>query len=951
MKKRIFLHFALTFVYLNLVISAPGQEKCQPPSLPIATSGQNIFSEQQEMDLGDAVAEHVQRDHRIINDEELTAHLRRIGERLTKHLPPTSLRFQFFLFDVNDVNAFTLPGGRIYVSRKMVAFAKNEDELAGVIAHELGHIVARHSASDMTSLFRDILGVTQVTDRADIFARYNQLIENTARKPKAFEKLQNHESGTQNVADLIGLHVMSRAGYDPQAQASLWDRYFELKGKTGGFLAGLFGRTKPEQKRLREMLRGLSTLPAECLGTRIAANSDEFARWQAAVVSYTGFGRKESLSGLTLKRDLKPTIQSDINHLRFSPDGKLILAQDDSGINVLSREPLAALFRINATDAQPAQFTPDSRHVVFHTSIMRVEFWSIADRKLKTAHEAVVRKVCLQTALSSDGNTLACLDSELGLNLIDVQTGNSILEKKSFTNFGYFDALMLIFAAVIADEGINLERREYINMAFSPDGKYFLAGDRSISFNAIGISTDVQSLAFDLTTRANIPVKGDLKNVLSSGFVFVGNDRIAGKNQANPKKGGLYSFPGGQVIEQFELYGPSLKPVTSGNYLLLQNFGALSGGLMDLATRKVFQFNQRPVLDAYDGTLASEQRNGELSLIEIKGGQPRVVALPESPLGRIYAADVTPDFKWLAVSGYSRGAVWDLNQGKRIFYVRGFRGAYFGDDGIFYADFPKQNQVERTIARLNLATKDITTGSPINEGVVAQFGAYATRIERVKKDGSFWENVTLEVLDSRTWAPLWSVPFPKERPWFWVAPRDHTITLVWTARSKAASAEIKANPTLQRQFAALKEKEGDYLIKTLDLRTGKPLGQLMIETGKGSFRVKEVFTAGDWVILADNENRVVVYSLADGHQAGKVFGKRPSVSVASNLLCVETEESVLAVYDLATFEKREQFTFASPVSLTRFSADGKRLFVLTANQTMHHLDLSSIASPKSNPAN
>src|SRR5688572_27211026 len=108
MKTKICLQLSLIFVYLNLVLPAPAaQQKCQPPTPPIAPSGQNIFSEQQEMDLGDAVAEHVQRDHRIINDAELTSHLRRIGERLTKHLPPTSLRFQFFLFDVNDVNAFT----------------------------------------------------------------------------------------------------------------------------------------------------------------------------------------------------------------------------------------------------------------------------------------------------------------------------------------------------------------------------------------------------------------------------------------------------------------------------------------------------------------------------------------------------------------------------------------------------------------------------------------------------------------------------------------------------------------------------------------------------------------------------------------------------------------------------------------------------------------------------
>jgi len=126
------------------------QQTCMPPGLAQQLSSQNIFSERQEMDLGDAVAEHLQRDYKVIDDEEVTARLRQIADRIIKNLPPTELKFQLYLFDINDVNAFTLPGGRIYISRKMVAFAQNEDELAGVIAHELGHIVARHATVDMT---------------------------------------------------------------------------------------------------------------------------------------------------------------------------------------------------------------------------------------------------------------------------------------------------------------------------------------------------------------------------------------------------------------------------------------------------------------------------------------------------------------------------------------------------------------------------------------------------------------------------------------------------------------------------------------------------------------------------------------------------------------------------------------------------------------------------------
>jgi hypothetical protein len=71
-----------------------------------------------------------------------------------------------------------------------------------------------------------------------------------------------------------------------------------------------------------------------------------------------------------------------------------------------------------------------------------------------------------------------------------------------------------------------------------------------------------------------------------------------------------------------------------------------------------------------------------------------------------------------------------------------------------------------------------------------------------------------------------------------------------------------------------------------------------------------------------------------------------SKSPESNLLCVENAEGRLSLHDLASFDRRQQFTFPSRVSLVRFSENGKRLFVLTADQTVYVLDVSSVAPPK-----
>lgn len=934
--KKLYSPLCVAVLLFASTAPAAAQQECLPPALAQQLASQNIFSERQEMDLGDAIAEHLQRDYRVIDDAEVTGRLRQIAERIVKNLPPTELKFQFFLFDINEVNAFTLPGGRIYISRKMVAFAQSEDELAGVIAHELGHIVARHSTIDMTFLLREILGVTQVTDRRDIFDKYNRLIESMALKPKVFEKLENHEQGNQNIADLVGLFAMARAGYDPQAQAALWERHHQLKGKKSGFFADLFGRTKPGEKRLREMLKGLTALPPGCISQRLAINSSEFQQWQTAVVSYTGLGRKEAVRGVVTKHVLNPALRSDLSHARFSPDGKFILAQDDSGISVISREPLAPLFRIDAPEAKPAHFSADSKTVVLYTPNLRVEVWDIAEQKLQTAYEVVLRKACVQTTLSPEGKTLACLDSEFGLSLADVATGTVIFEKKSFTQVGFSDIFSLLLSALLADTEFNIGTTEFISMSFSPDGHYFAAGDSSLSFTGFGtLASETQSLAYDLKTRTVVPLKGDIKKVVASGFAFVGSDKIVGKH-SDPKKAGLYTFPTGEVIENFGMFGESFLQAASGPYILVRT-GA-KRGLVDLTTRKVFTL-QRPIMDVYDDAVLSEQRNAELGVYSLKGAPVQVVALPPSPLGRIYAADVSPDFQFLAVSGYSRGAVWDLAQGKMSFYVRGFRGAFIDEDKVLYADFPEFNDLERNIAHLNLTNKTTVAGATV-EGNSQQSGAFVTEIKPGKKNKDYWENVIMEVKDARTMAVLWSTPFPKERPRHWLNSRSGTMALLWPVSAKAAAAEIKSSAALSAQMGGLKEKEGDYLLKVLDLKNGQTLGQLLIETGKGSFRIRDVIANGDWVVISDTQNRTLVYSLGTGQQKGKIFGGRAAVSAASKLLSVENGDGLMTLYHLESMEKLEQFTFPSRISLSRFSEDGKRLFVLTANQTVYVLDVT-----------
>ncbi|MFN2531612.1 MAG: M48 family metalloprotease, partial [Pyrinomonadaceae bacterium] len=590
------------------------QQSCMPPVAVPATTEPNIFTGEQEIYLGEAVAEHIQRNYRVIEDEDINGYFTTIGNRLVKHLPLSGLKFQFFLVDLPNANAFVLPGGRIYVSRKLIAAARNEDEVASVIAHELGHLVVHQSAIDTTRLFKQVLGISAVNDRRDIFEKYNQLIENLKLKPEA-SKQQDREKG-QLFADQAGMFALISAGYDASAMARFWDRLTESKGQKGNWLSDLFGTTRPEQKRLREMAQMADSVPLAC---RVAvARSTEFAEWQSRVVAYTGLGRKESLQGVLSKQELAPPLLSDIRHLRFSPNGQYLIAQDDSGINVLSREPFAMLFRIDTPDdTYFANFTPDSSEIVFYTGNLHVERWSVTEARQVEAKEIVIRKGCLQTQLSPDGKLLACLGVDFDLNLIQVQNGETLWRKTDFYAPNYFQYLTIfaeLYLLLPDNSDLNLG---LLNMRFSPDGHYFAAGyfgPFEFRRPTVGDVAEVM----DTTSMMKVSIPDSIKRLIASGFIFLSNDRMVGINHENVKKSGVVQFPSGEILMEMELWRKGMSAPTRGDYLLIRPIKDYPLGVLDLKTKNISKVNERAALDIYDPYFVAERRNGELGLYRLE---------------------------------------------------------------------------------------------------------------------------------------------------------------------------------------------------------------------------------------------------------------------------------------------------------------------------------------------
>lgn len=968
------------------------QNPCAPPEIIFNKDAYNIFNDEQEMYLGEVIAETLEKDFRVINDREANEYLQKVGNKLVKHLPPTNLKFTFHIIDTPQLNAFATAGGRIYVTRKMVAFLTSEDELAGILGHELGHAIVRHVSTDISKLFREILEVKSVGDREDIFKKYNELIDN--RNTKKVKLDRNHQNKKQLEADQVGVFAMIAAGYDPEGFATAWDRLTEIEGKTGSGIGDFFGTTKPEEKRLREILNAIKSIPGECLDKNRVGTNGEFQEWQSYIVTTSEFSKEEVISSVISKNTLDPFLRGDIIHFKFSPDGKYVIAQDSSGINVLKREPFSFVFRISARDAKFANFTPDSQNVTFQTYGLRVEKWNIERQKPTLAREVYVRNGCWQSALSPDGKTLVCFSRRGNLDFIDVLTNERIHREEKFYVPNIIDFFNWIYE--INENG---EREiDDIQMEFSPNGKYFLGG-RVFRFR-----TDPRSFfrmnfdqsnhfAFDLEKREEIDVDGKIKYLAKVPFTFYSDDKIIGQDRENPDKSGVFSFPDGKRIDKFLMRADSFSKPYKNELILVRPTTTNPVGVYDIKSNQFIASNKTPALDLYENYMISESREGYIGLFKIEDGYKKLseigyLTMPKNNLGDVRNISVSEDLNWLAISEKSRGGVWNLKTGKMKVYARGFRGSHFDDAGNVYADFIGLSEDPRAIGLMNTKDGSATKIALIDTRNTKQYGKFIVRLNSEKEDKkaakkeekdkknktgykdaeedrstptftfnhgrltdidfstSGIEEGILEVYDTQTRRMKWSREFEDGVPKYTVDPNSETITYYWSVKSKEAKRAINDDPVLRQRARDLKDKDGDYLVQVFDANTGGLIGHTLIETGEGSFRIRSASADRKWISITDTQNRVQLYSLADGERRWSFFGSKIAINPQKPLAVVENIAGQLSVYSLETGKKLERLLFPSAVIHSRFSRKGEKIFVLTANQKYYLFDTEGFSKPK-----
>jgi len=190
----------------------------------------NTFNDEEEIAMGRQAAEETDKQMVILDAPLLTAYLNNLGKKVAQASRRPQLQYSFKIVNTDSVNAFSLPGGYIYVHRGLLDFVVSESELAGVLAHEVGHIVAYHSMNDVARRYLIDQGMYQLKKAG---ALDNQQMVDMLQKyggPILLFADRKFSREEESEADMLGLYNAIRAGYDPQGLVSSLSRLSKFTG-------------------------------------------------------------------------------------------------------------------------------------------------------------------------------------------------------------------------------------------------------------------------------------------------------------------------------------------------------------------------------------------------------------------------------------------------------------------------------------------------------------------------------------------------------------------------------------------------------------------------------------------------------------------------------------------------------------------------------------------------
>ncbi len=225
-----------------------------------ATIGRiNVLSTEQEVEIGREAAQEIERDLRLYNDPAVTAYVNELGQTLAGYSSRSGLTYYFKVVDSDEVNAFALPGGWLYVNRGLITTAENESELAGVIGHEIGHVDRKHGARAISRQFGAAV-IVEATLGGENASVRRQVLRQVVAVSTGIGQL-NYGRDAEREADRFAVESTYATGIDPEGTATFFEKLMAMQKKEPGRLGRLFSTHPPSRERVENVRAQIGGLP------------------------------------------------------------------------------------------------------------------------------------------------------------------------------------------------------------------------------------------------------------------------------------------------------------------------------------------------------------------------------------------------------------------------------------------------------------------------------------------------------------------------------------------------------------------------------------------------------------------------------------------------------------------------------------------------------------------
>lgn len=216
----------------------------------------NLISIEEEWQLGQQLAQDVARQVRFNNDPAINSYVQQMGQRIVAQSPDpfNRLPWDFHVVEDPSINAFAIPGGHVYVNTGLIRAAENASQLAGVMAHEINHVVARHSTEQISRQYGlSILASLVLGQNPNVLAE-------VATQIVAGGALARFSREAEREADELGIQAMYRAGYDPRGMAAMFRVLLAQQRSSPGRVEQFFSTHPTTEERIRDSERRASEL-------------------------------------------------------------------------------------------------------------------------------------------------------------------------------------------------------------------------------------------------------------------------------------------------------------------------------------------------------------------------------------------------------------------------------------------------------------------------------------------------------------------------------------------------------------------------------------------------------------------------------------------------------------------------------------------------------------------